>query len=213
MKLRSDSFDDFGAIPEQFAFAATDDFNHIKLSGNRNPHLSWDDPLRSTRSYTIICHDPDVPSIADDVNREGRVIQASLPRIIFYHWVMFDIPADTREILSGSQSSAVTAGGKPGPAAPGGFRHGLNDYSNWFRADPDMSGEYYGYDGPCPPWNDELLHRYVFTIYALDIARLDVTGKVTGGAVLEAMTGHILDAASITGVYTLNPDLLLEREP
>jgi phosphatidylethanolamine-binding protein (PEBP) family uncharacterized protein len=40
----------------------------------------------------------------------------------------------------------------------------------WFAGDNDMRGDYYGYDGPCPPWNDEIVHRYVFTLFALDVA-------------------------------------------
>ena len=45
-----------------------------------------------------------------------------------------------------------------------------------------MSGDYFGYDGPCPPWNDALVHRYVFTLYALDVATLGLQGPFTGCA-------------------------------
>jgi Raf kinase inhibitor-like YbhB/YbcL family protein len=68
-----------------------------------------------------------------------------------------------------------------------------------------MRGDYYGYDGPCPPWNDEIIHRYVFTLFALDIPTLPVEGKLTGQQVRAAMHGHILAEASLTGTYTLNP--------
>ena len=81
----------------------------------------------------------------------------------------------------------------------------LADASNPFAGDADMGGDYYGYDGPCPPWNDEILHRYVFTVYALDVAKLAVQGGFTGAEVHAAMTGHILAQASLTGIYTLNP--------
>jgi hypothetical protein len=70
-----------------------------------------------------------------------------------------------------------------------------------------MSGDYCGYDGPCPPWNDAIIHHYVFTLYALDIERVPVDGKFTGQQVRDAIRGHILDQASITGTYTLNPSL------
>ena len=43
-----------------------------------------------------------------------------------------------------------------------------------------MFGDYYGYDGPCPPWNDELVHRYVFTLYALDVPRLERARAIHG---------------------------------
>ena len=77
----------------------------------------------------------------------------------------------------------------------------------WFAGDPDMRGDYYGYDGPCPPWNDQRVHRYVFTVYALDVDSLDVQGKFTGAEALSAIKNHVLGQASLTGTYTLNPAL------
>src|SRR5690606_21386037 len=82
-----------------------------------------------------------------------------------------------------------------------------NDYTSWFAADRDMNGDYFGYDGPCPPWNDEIPHRYVFTLYAVDVPQLDVQGTFNGNDVLKALQGHVLAQASLTGVYALNPDL------
>jgi Raf kinase inhibitor-like YbhB/YbcL family protein len=70
-----------------------------------------------------------------------------------------------------------------------------------------MAGEFYGYDGPCPPWNDERVHTYIFTLYALDIPRLPLDGRVTGQEARMAIRGHILDEARIFGVYSLNPAL------
>ena len=153
----------------------------------------------------MVCHDPDVPSQPDDVNQEGREVPASLPRVDFYHWLLVDIPASTTEIPEGSYSSGITPRGKAGPLALDGTRQGLNDYTQWFAADHDMNGDYFGYDGPCPPWNDALNHRYVFTVYALDVPALDVEGRFTGADVLKAMEGHILAQAAITGMYSLNP--------
>ena len=72
--------------------------------------------------------------------------------------------------------------------------------------DLDMRGEYYGYDGPCPPWNDELVHRYVFTLYALDAPQLEVRGSLNGANVTAALAGHALASASLTGTYSLNPN-------
>jgi Raf kinase inhibitor-like YbhB/YbcL family protein len=103
----------------------------------------------------------------------------------------------------------VTTRGKSGPAAPLGGRHGINDYTGWFAADHDMAGDYYGYDGPCPPWNDEIAHRYVFTVYALGVDRLAVDGRFTAADAERAMAGHVLAQASITGRYTLNPAVAL----
>jgi Raf kinase inhibitor-like YbhB/YbcL family protein len=69
-----------------------------------------------------------------------------------------------------------------------------------------MAGDYYGYDGPCPPFNDSIVHHYRFTAYALDIQRLGVAGKFTLSDVRAAMDGHVLAEASVAVKYTINPD-------
>jgi len=68
-----------------------------------------------------------------------------------------------------------------------------------------MAGNYFGYDGPCPPWNDTIVHRYVFTLYALKVPHLNVKGDFSGAEVRAALAGNILAQASITGLYSLNP--------
>lgn len=205
MQLSSNSFADGGSIPGRCAFAVPDPATHIRLSSNRNPHLAWAGAPAATRSFAIVCHDRDVPSRGDDVNQEGRTVPRSLPRVDFYHWLLVDVPAGVAEIAEGELSDGVTARGKPGPAAKGGMRQGINDYTAWFGADADMGGDYYGYDGPCPPWNDEILHHYVFTVYALDVERCPVEGAFRGADLLRAIEGHVLAQAAITGTYTLNP--------
>ena len=207
MKLSSHSFADQAWIPVQYAFGAVDPQSHVTLSDNINPHLYWEEVPANTKSFAVICHDPDVPSKPDDVNQEDREIPADLPRVDFYHWVLVELPVDKTEILEGEYSTEVTPRGKPGPLALHDARQGVNDYTVWFASDHDMSGDYFGYDGPCPPWNDSILHRYVFTVYALDVEKLELDGTFTGQQAMDAMQGHILDQASITGIYTLNPTL------
>jgi len=207
MKLTSQSFTDGGAIPGEFAFAVQDAQHHIALSSNRNPHLAWEDVPAGAKSLVLVAVDPDVPSRLDDLNQEGKVIPADLPRIDLYHWSLFNIPVDSQEIAAGSHSEGITAGGKPALPVEGALRHGINGYTAWFATDEQMKGDYHGYDGPCPPWNDELVHRYVFTLYALDIPTLALADKPTGEQVVAALAGHVLAQASITGTYTLNPKL------
>jgi Raf kinase inhibitor-like YbhB/YbcL family protein len=204
MKLTSKSFEDGAAIPGEFAFAVPDVANHVALSADRNPQLAWTDVPAGTESFVLVVHDPDVPSKGDDVNREGREVPADLPRVNFYHWTLLDIPASTTEIAAGSQSDGITARGKRGPAAPGGMRHGLNGYTQWFMGDATMEGDYYGYDGPCPPWNDSIVHHYIFTLYALDVEQLAIDGEITGDKVVAGLKGHVLAEASLTGTYSLN---------
>ena len=209
MKLSSSSFADGGVIPAEFAFCAPDPESHATLSKNRNPNLTWSELPKGTKSIAVICHDPDVPSRGDDVNKDGRTVPKSLPRVDFFHWVLVELPPSVPAISAGEFSSAIVAHGKPGPDAPHGARHGINGYTDWFAGDGDMKGDYYGYDGPCPPWNDELPHRYVFTVYALDVSRLALQGRFDGKAVRQAIEGHVLAQAAITGRYSLNPSVKL----
>jgi Raf kinase inhibitor-like YbhB/YbcL family protein len=205
MKFTSESFADGGPIPAHHAFCAPDPASHVKLAQNRNPHLAWSDLPKDSQSVVIICHDPDVPSKGDDVNKEGRTIPASLPRVNFVHWVLVDVPASGSPIRDGEYSSGVTAKGKSGPLAARNTRQGLNDYTNWFANDEKMKGDYYGYDGPCPPWNDSIPHHYIFTLFALDMPNCAVKRRFTAAEVLKAMKGHVLGTAKITGLYSLNP--------
>ncbi len=215
MRLWSDTFTDGGVIPPECAFAAIDPATRVRLSTNRNPHLAWDDVPTGTESLVLLCRDADAPTVGTDVNKEGRHLAEELPRTDFYHWTLVDIPVAMRSITKGMFSELVTPHGKQGPLVPftikNGTEHqlrqGINDYTSWFLSDPDMAGEYYGYDGPCPPWNDLRVHAYVFSLYALDIARLPLEGRFTGPEARLAMRGHILDEAQIFGVYSLNPQI------
>jgi Raf kinase inhibitor-like YbhB/YbcL family protein len=210
MELSSLSFSDHESIPERYAFGKIDAQSHVALADNFNPQFSWDDVPAGTQSFALICHDPDVPSSPDDVNQEGREVPADLPRVDFFHWVLVDIPSGTQEIAEGAYSDGITPRGKAGPLALDGTRQGVNDYTNWFAADRDMNGDYFGYDGPCPPWNDSIPHRYIFTVYALDVAEMPFEGRFTGSDVVKAMQGHVLGQAAITGIYSLNPRVIAD---
>jgi len=206
MQLISNDLVDDAPISPRLAFGKPDPEQHMALSDNLSPHLAWQDVPEGTRSFVVLCVDPDVPSVADDVNQEGKTLPADMPRVDFYHWVMIDIPADVTELATGQCSDGVTAGGKQRPVGPAGARQGLNNYTQ-FMAGTEMEGRYFGYDGPCPPWNDERLHHYHFTVYALDVERLDIDGEFDGPAVVEAMQDHVLGQATISGTYTLNPEV------
>lgn len=207
MKLTSASFLPDQPIPEQFAFGAPDSVLRVRLAANHNPHLKWSGAPAQTRSFALVCVDPDAPAKPDDVNKEGRVVPASLPRADFYHWVMVDIPADVAEIAAGECSSGIVAGGKKEPPGPNGSRQGVNDYTSWFASDADMMGVYRGYDGPCPPWNDMRVHRYHFTVYALSCERVAVEGEFTAPQMLQAIRPYLLAEARLTGTYSLNPKI------
>jgi Raf kinase inhibitor-like YbhB/YbcL family protein len=210
VKLTITGIEEGQSIPAEFAFCIPDPDTHATFAPNRNPAVGWDDAPVGTASFAVLCWDRTVPTAGDDVNKEDREVPPDLPRTDFFHWVLVDLSPEIRSIAAGEFSDGVTPHGKDGPAGPGGTRQGLNDYTGWFTGDPDMEGLYFGYDGPCPPWNDSLIHEYLFTVYALDVAHCDVEGDFTVADVRAALAGHVLAEASVMGTYTLNPRLRAE---
>jgi Raf kinase inhibitor-like YbhB/YbcL family protein len=124
-----------------------------------SPPLDWRDPPEGTRSFALISDDPDAPV--------GTWV----------HWVLFNLPAETRSLPEAIPSDAEL---------PGGGRHGQN---SWRRL---------GYGGPCPPSGT---HRYFFKLYALDTI-LDLEAGADKQQVLKAMDGHILAQVEVMGVYS-----------
>lgn len=200
MRLWSDSFENTKPIPTEFAMGQPDGF-----AANRNPHLAWDEVPDGTKSFALLCIDPDAPTVPETVGRADLQIPVEQPRAHFIHWAMADIAPDVREIAAGSCSDGVTARGKQQPAGPAGARQGLNGYTGWFAGDAQMGGEYYGYDGPYPPFNDLRVHRYFFRLFALDVATLALPARFTAADVERAMQGHVLGEALVYGTYSLNP--------
>ncbi len=204
--IHLDAWTDGATIPDRFAFGTLDARSEFALSDNLSPRVRWSNAPEGTRSFAIVFHDPDVPSVGDDVNQKGRTVPADLPRVDFFHWLVANIPTDRDGLDEGEGSRGVTAGGK-GVGDVGYGSTGANNYTQWFAGDPDMEGVYGGYDGPCPPWNDSLVHRYHLTVYALAVPVLELPEGYDGPALLGAMEGHVLASARHTGTYTLNSAL------
>lgn len=200
MQLSSNSIEDGKPVPVEFAAGQPEGF-----APNRNPHLAWSEVPEGTRSFALLCIDPDVPTVPETVGRADLEIPPEQPRTDFVHWVLADIPAQLREIAAASCSDGFIAGGKQNPPGPAGSRQGLNDYTAWFAGNADMGGDYYGYDGPYPPFNDLRLHRYYFRLYALDVEQLPLAARFTAADVLAAVQGHVLAEAALHGTYSLNP--------
>jgi len=123
-----------------------------------SPPLAWTEPPAGTQSFALIVDDPDAP---------GGV---------FTHWVLWNIPPDTKELPEDMPAQAQL---------PSGVLQGKNDFGK------------IGYDGPCPPAGR---HRYQFTLYALDQA-LDLKQGAYKKQVVDAMQGHILAQSRLTGNY------------
>jgi len=148
MRLTSAAFSDGAEIPSKY----TRDGEDV------SPPLAWADVPAGTRSLALIVDDPDAPDPA-------------APKRTWVHWVLVDLPADTRSL-----PEAV--------ARPPGGSVGWNDW------------KHLRYEGPAPPIGR---HRYMFKLFALDRA-LELESP-TKADVERAMQGHILAEAKLVGTY------------
>jgi len=126
---------------------------------NVSPPLQWSQVPDKTQSFALICEDPDAP------------------RGTFTHWVLFNLPADSRQLPEGMPHEA---------ALSGGAGQGTNDFRK------------VGYGGPSPPPGKP--HHYFFKLFALD-QRMDPPASTTRDKLLSAMKGHILAEGQLMGKY------------
>ena len=150
--LISSSFDAGGEIPAR----------HTCEGDDSSPALEWSGAPDGTKSFALIVDDPDAPD-------------PRAPQRTWVHWVLYNLPADARQLLEGIGSADL----------PTGTREGLND---WNRT---------GYGGPCPPIGR---HRYFHKLYALD-AELPDLGVPTKAQLESAMQRHVLAQADLIGTY------------
>ena len=98
-------------------------FNGMGYDGdNISPHLAWDDVPAGTKSFVVTCYDPDAPTGSG-----------------WWHWVVVNLPADTRVLPQGFGSGLV--------AMPDGVLQTRTDFGKT------------GYDGAAPPKGET--HRYI----------------------------------------------------
>jgi Raf kinase inhibitor-like YbhB/YbcL family protein len=208
LTLESTSIRDGQPIAEVYAVAVPTTDGRAAMDGqDRSPHLRWSGEPEGTRSFAISVVDPDVPGDRNRMGVEGLSLGDDESRVRFAHWLVADIPADVHEIPEGADGDGFVAHGKPpGPTTFGGVS-GANGYRGLFDGNADLEGTYGGWDGPFPPWNDEHIHHYETTVYALDIDRLGLAAGFTLDALEAAMEGHVLDRTRIVPTYTLNPSL------
>jgi Raf kinase inhibitor-like YbhB/YbcL family protein len=209
LRVHVDHFRAGHEMPERFAVCVAKPKVHMGFGEDINPEVSWSPGPKGTRSYAVLLEDTDSPAEHRDwMNQPGRVLDAALRRRVFFHWVLVDIPARVHAIAEGAASKGLVPHGKPASASAVGVP-GINDYTMAFAGKPAMKGTYYGYDGPCPPWNDDVVHHYHFIVYALSVRYLDLPAKFHGPEALAAMHGKILAEGRELGLYTTNPARLM----
>ncbi|MGA7750485.1 MAG: YbhB/YbcL family Raf kinase inhibitor-like protein [Gallionella sp.] len=152
LNIMSPSFMHNGAIPARHTCDGT----------NVSPPLEWTGVPAGTKSMALIVDDPDAPD-------------PEAPRTTWVHWVLYNIPPDTK----GLHESVAAEG------LPPGTLQGIND---WHRN---------GYGGPCPPIGK---HRYFFKLYALDVLLTDLINPAKP-VLVKAMRGHIIGQAELVGLY------------
>ncbi len=149
LELTTTAFPAGGIVPQKFTCDGPD----------VSPALRWTDPPAGTESFALIMDDPDAPV--------GTWV----------HWVLYDLPAKTRELSENVAKQEQLADGA---------RQGRNDFRK------------IGYGGPCPPPGPA--HRYFFKLYALN-AKTNLKAGANKAEVEKAMKGHILAQAELVGRF------------
>lgn len=206
IEVKLAGLDDKGHIKPEHAYCAPAEKGHSTDGENKSIGISWSKGPEATKSYAIIAVDTEVPTNFDNAGKEGKTIAADMPRRDFYHWVLVNIPPSFSKLEAGADTKDNGPHGKSELVVPYGLR-GVNDYAPFMADNPEHKGIYAGYDGPCPPWNDEKIHRYHFKLFALDVEKLPLGGHFTGQNALKAMQGHVLAEGEAVGLYTLNSAL------
>lgn len=196
-----------GYIAPEYAYCAPSETGHTKDGQDKNPEISWTGAPEGTKSFALITVDTEVPTSFENAGVEGKTIPESMPRQPFYHWVMVNIPSMITKIPAGADSDGFTLRGKSQQQTAFGLR-GINDYAKYMESNADRKGVYAGYDGPCPPWNDERVHKYHFKVYALDVVELPVSGTFGAQEVEGIIKDHTLASDEVVGLYSLNPNIV-----
>ncbi|WP_292009132.1 YbhB/YbcL family Raf kinase inhibitor-like protein [Chryseobacterium sp.] len=141
------------------------EFNGFGCSGeNLSPQLFWKNAPAETKSFAITVYDPDAPTGSG-----------------FWHWLMFDIPADIKELPTG-------AGNINTHLAPKEAVQSITDYG------------IKGFGGPCPPVGHGS-HKYIITVYALKVAKMGLDENTNPAIVGFNLWTNTLSKASIITYY------------
>jgi len=149
IEMKSPAFQNGGEIPHK----------HTCDGADVSPPLAWQSAPAGAKAFAVVLDDPDAPG--------GTWV----------HWVIYDLPANAKELQEGTGSGETLANGA---------KQGLNDFRKT------------GYGGPCPPPGAP--HRYFFKLYALD-APTSLKPRATKQQLLDAIKGHVLAEGELVGRY------------
>lgn len=197
-----------GYLPESASFCAP--ANTDPSQYNISPAIYWSRGPKGTRSYALIMSDLDTPKDLSLFNEPGVTLTAETPRVALVHWVLVDIPPSITRLARGAESMGYSREPKP----PGPTKHGLRgtNVMTFFKPlDPKNPAPRGGFDGPCPPNNDLVSHRYVAVVYALDVATLGLKGVFFGAQALDSMQGHVLATGRATTLFKAPADVSVGR--
>ena len=150
IEVKSTAFQDGAMMPKLYTCDGKD----------ISPPLSWTGVPAEAKSIALIMDDPDAPV--------GTWI----------HWVLFNIPPDTKSLVENIPRAL---------SLPNGGVHGANSWGK----------KKVGYGGPCPPSGT---HRYYFKVYALD-TKLNLGSGATVDQIQKAMKGHVMAEGQLMGKY------------
>ncbi|MEU9378517.1 YbhB/YbcL family Raf kinase inhibitor-like protein [Streptomyces sp. NPDC048255] len=154
LSVNSTDLSDGGTLPDA----------HVYAKGNSSPQIGWSAGPEGTGSYAVTCYDPDAPTGSG-----------------FWHWTVFDIPADVAELPAGAGT-----GGFEG--LPAGAVQVRNDYGSR------------DFGGAAPPEGDGS-HRYVFTVYAVDREKLGPDADATPALVGFHLRFHAIARGRLIAHY------------
>lgn len=143
----------------------TEEFTGFGCSGkNQSPQLAWSNAPEGTKSFAVTMYDPDAPTGSG-----------------WWHWVVFDIPATTNELVTNSGNITLNL-------APKGAIQSVTNFG--------MPG----FGGPCPP-EGHGPHQYIITVHALKTDKLGLDANTNPAIVGYYLWNNTLAKASIVTYY------------
>jgi len=207
------------AIPAQQALCiATANGKSEKIGKTIRPAIRWSGAPKDTKSFAVFIMATDAPANFDDADKDGKTIPANARRQTLFHYGLVEIPATVSMLSGGDADESVPGTALDNDIGMSSFETQMGLYSLRPRERhlPSLSA----YVGPCPPWNDERVHRYHYIVMALDgAAPISVPNAVSSARPGDHSnnanrtynrlinSSHVLATGAVIGTYTLNPNL------